>query len=138
MLRSGHFTDDAPKQAGEFMARILLAEDEEALRRFVSRALKLDGHDVVEACDGAQGLDCLRNGTGYDLILSDIRMPVLDGIALAHAAAEEFPATRILLMTGFAEQRERAESLSRIVHDIVPKPFSLPDIRGAVAQALNA
>lgn len=117
------------------MAKILIAEDEDSLRSFVSRALQLDGHEVDQAVDGAHGLDQLRDGT-YDLLLSDIRMPVMDGIELAHTAANEFPDMKILLMTGFAEQRERADNLASIIVDVVPKPFSLPDIRGAVADAL--
>lgn len=120
------------------MAKILIAEDEESLRRFVSRALRMDGHDVVEAEDGAHGLSHLREDVAYDLLLSDIRMPVMDGIELAHTAAAEFPELKILLMTGFAEQRERADSLSDIIVDVVPKPFTLPDIRGAVTGALAA
>ena len=119
------------------MARILIAEDEDSLRRFVSRALELDGHEVDQAVDGAHGLDQLREANDYDLLLSDIRMPVMDGIELAHSAASEFPDMKILLMTGFAEQRERAESLDDVIVDVVPKPFSLPDIRSAVADALN-
>jgi len=120
------------------MAKILIAEDEDSLRGLVSRALQMDGHEVDEAVDGAHGLDRLRATGAYDLLLSDIRMPVMDGIRLAHQAASEFPAMKILLMTGFAEQREHAENLSDIIVDVVPKPFSLPDIRGAVAHALSA
>ena len=119
------------------MAKILIAEDEDSLRRFVSRALQMDGHEVIETVDGAHCLDQLRCDTSYDLLLSDIRMPVMDGIELAHAAASEFPQLKIVLMTGFAEQRERADSLSSVVVDVVPKPFSLPDIRSAVAEALT-
>ena len=119
------------------MAKILIAEDEDSLRRFVSRVLQMDGHDVDEAPDGAAGLHRLRQDARYDLLLSDIRMPVMDGIELAHAAAAEFPELKILLMTGYAEQRERAESLSSVIVDVVAKPFTLPDIRGAVAEALT-
>ncbi len=119
------------------MAKILIAEDEESLRGFVSRALEMDGHQVDQAVDGAHGLERLRVSGGYDLLLSDIRMPVMDGIELAHTAASEYPAMKILLMTGYAEQRERADGLTEIVVDVVPKPFSLPDIRGAVARALQ-
>ncbi len=119
------------------MAKILIAEDEDSLRGFVSRALEMDGHEVDQAVDGAHGLERLRDGDGYDLLLSDIRMPVMDGIELAHTVANEYPNTKILLMTGFAEQRERADSLTEIIIDVVPKPFSLPDIRGAVARALG-
>jgi len=118
------------------MARILIAEDEESLRRFIARALVIDGHQVVEAGDGAEALDYLEAGR-FDLLLSDIRMPVMDGIALATATADLTPAMPILLMTGFAEQRERAEPLMRIVVDVVEKPFTLPQIRQAVANALT-
>ncbi|MBD8555621.1 response regulator [Rhizobium sp. CFBP 8762] len=118
------------------MAKILITEDEDSLRRFVARALALDGHETFEAADGAEGLACLENGV-YDLLLSDIRMPVMDGIALAHEAAANFPSMKILLMTGYAEQRERADDLMEKIVDVVSKPFSLPDIRRAVAMALT-
>lgn len=119
------------------MARILITEDEDSLRSFVARALRLDGHETMEAADGAQGLELLGEGE-FDLLLSDIRMPVMDGIELAHQAADRFPTLKILLMTGYAEQRERADDLAVKIIDVVAKPFSLPDIRLAVAQALVA
>jgi two-component system cell cycle response regulator CpdR len=119
------------------MARILIAEDEDSLRRFVARALQMDGHETVEAGDGADALELLQTGS-FDLLLSDIRMPVMDGIALATASADLTPSMPILLMTGYAEQRERAEPLMKIVVDVVPKPFTLPQIRQAVADALTA
>lgn len=119
------------------MARILITEDEESLRRFVARALRLDGHETHEAADGAEGLEKLLEG-GFDLLLSDIRMPVMDGIELAHRAFEACPGTKILLMTGYAEQRERADDLMQKIVDVVAKPFALPDIRRAVALALAA
>lgn len=117
------------------MAKILITEDEDALRSFVARALRLDGHETHEAADGEQGFEKL-NETDFDLLLSDIRMPVMDGIELAHRAASKYPNLRILLMTGYAEQRERADDLAEKIVDVVPKPFALPDIRKAVARAL--
>ncbi|SIQ64994.1 Response regulator receiver domain-containing protein [Rhizobium sp. RU35A] len=117
------------------MAKILITEDEDSLRSFVARALRLDGHETHEAADGAEGLQRLEE-CSYDLLLSDIRMPVMDGIELAHRAAAQYPALKILLMTGYAEQRERADDLMAKVVDVVDKPFALPDIRRAVAQAL--
>jgi two-component system, cell cycle response regulator CpdR len=121
------------------MARILIAEDEEPLRGLVSRALKEDGHDVVATADGAEALDALQREAGrFDLLLADIKMPVMDGLALALATARDFPAVPILLMTGFADQRERASGLNAIVHDVLTKPFSVADIRTAVADALAA
>jgi two-component system, cell cycle response regulator CpdR len=119
------------------MARILLAEDEEALRAFVARALTQDGHTVVATADGAEALDVLAaDATGFDLLLTDIRMPVMDGIALALAAARDRPDLIILLMTGYADQRERASGLDALIHDVIAKPFSLAEIKATVAEAL--
>jgi CheY-like chemotaxis protein len=121
------------------MARILIAEDEEGLRSLVARALSMDGHHVMTANDGAEALDVLtREQGGFELLLTDIRMPVMDGIALALAAARDHPHLAILLMTGFAEQRERASGLDALIHDVITKPFSLSAIRTAVNDALKA
>jgi two-component system, cell cycle response regulator CpdR len=121
------------------VARILLAEDEEAFRAFITRALLQDGHDVVATADGGEALDVLTRDHGrFDLLLTDIRMPVMDGIALALAAARDHPDLVILLMTGYADQRERAHGLDALIHDVIAKPFSLADIKKAVAEALVA
>ena len=121
------------------MARILIAEDEEALRGFIARALMQDGHAVTTANDGAEALDLLARQRGaFELLLTDIRMPVMDGIALALAAARDHPKVTILLMTGFADQRERAHGLDALIHDVITKPFSLGTIREAVNEALAA
>ena len=121
------------------MARILIADDEESMRLLVARAIALDGHDTVTAEDGGEALDILTREEGaFDLLLTDIKMPIMDGIALALAAARDFPNLTILLMTGFADQRERASGLNAIIHDVVTKPFSVADIRTAVADALAA
>jgi two-component system cell cycle response regulator CpdR len=120
------------------MARILIAEDEDSLRSLIARALMQDGHDVMSKSDGGEALDCLTRENGrFDLLLTDIRMPVMDGIALALATSRDYPAVTILLMTGYADQRERASGLSALIHDVITKPFSLNDIRGAVNEALK-
>ena len=119
------------------MARLLIAEDDEAVRAFVSRALMIDGHDVVTAEDGANALDILAEDSKFDLLLSDIKMPVMDGIALALNVARDHDHLPILLMTGYADQRERADGLEKIVIDVVQKPFSLAEIREAVKSALD-
>ena len=121
------------------MARILLAEDEESLRELVARALILDGHEVVQNPDGAAALEALSRDSGrYDLLLTAIRMPVMDGIALAIAAGRDYPALPILLMTGYADQRERASNLRLLIHDVIAKPFTLTTICDAVREALGA
>jgi two-component system, cell cycle response regulator CpdR len=123
----------------EAMARVLIADDEDSMRSLVARAVAMDGHDISAAQDGAEALDILTREDGaFDLLLTDIQMPVMDGIALALTAARDFPELTILLMTGFAHQRERASNLSAIIHDVITKPFSVADIRTAVADALAA
>ena len=120
------------------MARVLIAEDEEALRALCARSLVTDGHTVETAGDGSEALDVLARENGcFDLLLTDIRMPVMDGIALALAAARDFPDLTILLMTGYADQRERAHGLDAIIHDVISKPFSVATLRAAVTEALT-
>jgi two-component system, cell cycle response regulator CpdR len=119
------------------MARILIAEDEETLCAMCARALAGEGHEVKTAGDGGEALETLQREDGrFDLLLTDIRMPVMDGIALALTAARDFPELTILLMTGYADQRERAHGLDALIHDVLPKPFSLAGLRGAVSEAL--
>ncbi len=97
------------------MSRVLIADDEESMRLLVARAIAMDGHEIVTAQDGAEALDILTREDGaFDLLLT------------------------VLLMTGFADQRERASNLNAIVHDVITKPFSVADIRTAVADALMA
>ena len=121
------------------MAKILIVDDEESMRLLVARAITMDGHEIATAQDGAEALDLVVRANGaFDLLLTDIKMPVMDGIALALAVARDYPRLTILLMTGFADQRERASGLEAIVHDVVTKPFAIADIRTAVAEALGA
>jgi two-component system, cell cycle response regulator CpdR len=116
------------------MARILIAEDEDALRTLCARALASEGHEVKSACDGSEALDLLAGEQGrFDLLLTDIRMPIIDGIALALAAARDLT---ILLMTGYADQRERAHGLDAIIHDVIAKPFTVGALRATINEAL--
>jgi CheY-like chemotaxis protein len=120
------------------MARILLVDDEEPIRGFLKRGLEIDGHQVETAIDGGDALDRLTEQNGaFDLMLTDIRMPIMDGIALALAAKRDYPELTILLMTGFADQRERAKGLQAIVVDVLTKPFSLADLRATVSRVLT-
>jgi CheY-like chemotaxis protein len=98
-----------------------------------------DGHDVTTANDGAEALEVIvREQGAFELLLTDIRMPMMDGIALALVTARDHPDITILLMTAYADQRERASGLDKLIHDVVTKPFSLATIRAAVDEALVA
>jgi two-component system cell cycle response regulator CpdR len=119
------------------MARILIAEDDDAIRELVARALGEDGHELATAPDGAAALETLNGKNGeFDLLLTDVKMPVMDGIALALAAGRDHPDLAIMLMTGYADQRERAHGLDALVHDVINKPFTVEQIKGAVREAL--
>jgi CheY-like chemotaxis protein len=120
------------------MAKLLIVEDDESVRTLAARALERAGHSIDLAADGAQGLEAIRAASGgYDLVVSDIRMPEMDGIEMAKAAATAFPGMRIMLMTGYAEQRERAEDLHGIIRDVMQKPFTLAELRERVSGALG-
>jgi two-component system cell cycle response regulator CpdR len=120
------------------MSRILVVDDEEPLRTLVARGLTMDGHTCLMAADGAEALDILIAEKGrFDLLLTDIRMPLMDGIALALAAKQEFPELTIMLMTGYAEQRERAKSLEAIVSEVMAKPFTIADLRATVMKVIE-
>jgi CheY-like chemotaxis protein len=107
------------------------------VRGFVQRALVEDGHDAIVARDGAEALDVLHREAGaFDLLLTDIKMPVMDGIALALATVRDYPAVPVLLMTGYADQRERAYGLEQLIHDVIAKPFTLAQLQSAVNGAL--
>ena len=119
------------------MAKILIAEDDDMIRELVVRALHEDGHELTAADDGAAALDALnRNNGDFDLLLTDVKMPVMDGIALALTVGRDHPDMAIMLMTGFSDQRERAHGLDALVHDVIAKPFSVDQIKGAVREAL--
>lgn len=118
------------------MASILIAEDDKAVREFVSRALRQDGHEITAVSDGRQALTALESST-FDILLADIVMPQLDGIALALKAAKDYPELPVLLMTGYAAERQRAHNLDALIQDVISKPFTLQEICDAVRQMLG-
>lgn len=119
------------------MPRLLIAEDEQPVRELLSRVLKQDGYDVQVAPDGAAALEMLSMAEPFDLLLSDIRMPIMDGIALALSAARDYPRLVIVLMTGYAGERDRAQGIDTLVRDIVLKPFALADLKQRLRAALE-
>lgn len=104
------------------MARILLAEDDESLRGFLTRALERAGHEVLACENGDDAIDGLEAGP-WDLLLTDIVMPGADGIEVARIAAARQPTIRIMFITGFAavalsaaQAAPQAKVLSKPVH----------------------
>lgn len=106
------------------MARILLAEDDDQLRIFLARGLERAGHSVSTVGDGAAALDLAR-ASNFDLLLADVVMPKLDGIALAREVAQRQPGIRIMFITGFAAVVMRDETLEANRPRVLSKPFHL-------------
>jgi len=106
------------------MAHILLAEDDEQLRSFLTRGLKRAGHSVDAVPDGATALAQSRK-VNYDLLLADIVMPGLDGIELARQVSEEQPGIRIMFITGFAGVAMQDNGLGLNPPKVLAKPFHL-------------
>jgi len=117
------------------MARVLLTEDDKAVQIFVSRALMHRGHVVTAVDDGLQALEAL-NQAEFDLLITDIVMPGLDGIALALKVARDHPNLPILMMTGYSAECQRVHNLEELICRVVTKPFSLERICTAVEEVM--
>jgi two-component system, cell cycle response regulator CpdR len=108
------------------MIRILVAEDEEAMRAYLARALENAGYDVVAVDRGTEALPLLET-QHFDLLLSDIVMPEMDGIELAQRCAEVSPATKVMFITGFAAVTLKANREAPQAK-VLSKPFHLRDL----------
>ncbi|PCI60114.1 MAG: response regulator [Kordiimonadales bacterium] len=117
------------------MARILIVEDEESVRDFVSRVLTMHGHSILTASDGAEAVE-MMDDHHFDLLMSDIAMPMMDGISLALKVRASRPHVPILLMTGFADERQRAHNLSLLIEGLITKPFNMDQLLEVVNKAL--
>ncbi|WP_423143035.1 cell cycle two-component system response regulator CpdR [Parablastomonas sp. CN1-191] len=108
------------------MTSILLAEDEDAMRTYLARALESAGYQVVAVDRGTAALPLLEGGA-FDLLLSDIVMPEMDGIELAQRCAEISPDTKVMFITGFAAVALKA-NLAAPGAKVLSKPFHLRDL----------
>lgn len=120
------------------MASIVLADDDAAVRDLVRRALTADGHTVHVTQDGAEALEHLQmHASGVDVLVTDVDMPQLDGVALARAAVKLKPQMAIILMSGFSDQLYKAGELSAMWQSSISKPFTLEQIRALVRTVLT-
>ncbi|MEW9856294.1 ATP-binding protein [Novosphingobium sp. M1R2S20] len=125
---------EAPRQwAGG--GRILLVEDEDPVRVVAERALTRQGYQVTTASDGEEGLELVKQGGRFDLVVSDVVMPTMDGPAMARGIRELAPALPVLFMSGYAEEQLRKEI--GLPHSwFMPKPFSVQQLSERVGDVL--
>lgn len=123
--------DPSVKQA----TRILLAEDDDSMRVFLARALARAGHDVVALPNGAEAYERLTSEP-FDLLLTDIVMPEMDGIELARRASDLDPDLKIMFITGFAGVALNSEIQGTQDAKVLSKPFHLRDLVGEVERML--
>jgi len=118
-------------------ARILVVDDEAAVRQALADILALDGHQPLICADGAAALHALAAGP-VDLVLTDLGMPGLGGWDVARAVKQRFPETPVGLVTGWRDSLDDAQARERGVDFLIPKPFKIADIREALARHLRA
>ena len=117
--------------------RVLLVEDEDPVRMVAERALTRAGYTVTTARDGEEGLELVEAGGEFDIIVSDVVMPVMDGPAMVQAIRKQRPQVPVLFMSGYAEEQLRREIDMADVH-FLPKPFSVQQISDKVGAVLAA
>jgi two-component system, cell cycle response regulator CpdR len=119
------------------MAKIILAEDDEDMRRFLVKALEKAGHQVTAFGEGASAFEEIKQST-FDLLLTDIVMPEMDGIELARRAAELDPQLKIMFITGFAAVALHPDSKAPKDAKVLSKPFHLRDLVAEVDRMMAA
>ena len=119
------------------MPRILLAEDDESMRRFLVKALERAGYEVSSFSNGAEAYECLCKNT-FTLLLTDIVMPEMDGIELAKRASELQPKMKIMFITGFAAVALHPDSRAPREARILSKPVHLRELVREVDRLLAA
>lgn len=117
------------------MYKILLAEDDQSMREYLQRALQRVGYDVVGVGCGTEALPLLEKDR-YDLLLTDIVMPEMDGIELAQRCNELQPTTKVMFITGFAAVTLKANR-EQPHAKVLSKPFHLRDLALEVERVLE-
>jgi DNA-binding NtrC family response regulator len=116
--------------------RILVADDEPALRLGIQEALQREGYVVDSAGDGARAVEFLDQRL-YNLVLSDVRMPQLDGLQLLHETRKKSRDTQFILMTAYGTVENAVEAMKEGAYDYLTKPIDLKRLRALVAKALE-
>jgi len=117
------------------MGKVLVVDDEKAMREFLRMLLEKQGHSVVTASDGEQAL-AIISAQPPDLVISDVRMPKMDGIGLLAGIRERHPHLPVILITAYASSDSTIQAMQLGADDYITKPFRIDEIRMVVEKAL--
>jgi len=115
----------------------LVADDEEVIRDACRRILQRSGHEVHTAADGQKALEFLRS-TRFDLVLLDIKMPVVDGLQIMGFIGREKPETRVIVITGYGTAETVAQAMEAGAAHVLTKPFSPNELRSTIGRVLDS
>jgi DNA-binding response OmpR family regulator len=116
--------------------RILIVDDEDHIRRVMRMTLEAAGYEVGEAADGLRGLDAFGDGTGWDAVLLDQKMPGMDGLETLRRMKQRSAAARIVMVTAYASIELAVDAMKLGATDFVRKPMTPEIVRNAVTAAL--
>lgn len=117
-------------------SRILICDDEDALRTILSSELAGAGYEVATAADGEEGVTEIKNRK-FDLVLLDIKMPKMDGFEVLKYIKKEHPGVKVIMLTGFADLKNAIESKKYGAEDFVSKPYDLVDLLTTIERVLS-
>lgn len=117
-------------------SRVLVVDDEDALRTVLSSELSSSGYDVSTAADGDEAITTLQNKK-FDLVLLDIKMPKVDGFEVLRFIKKNFPTIKVIMLTGFADLKNAIESKKHGAEDFVSKPYDLVDLLTTIERVLS-
>ncbi|MEM1348543.1 MAG: sigma-54 dependent transcriptional regulator [Myxococcota bacterium] len=118
------------------MTRVLVVDDEENIRDFVAEALELDGYEVTEAENGAIALEVLRRES-MDVVVTDLKMPVMDGHELARAVQKDYPNIQVIVITAHGTVSSAVTAMKMGATDYLQKPIKLKELRRVVRDAAH-
>jgi CheY-like chemotaxis protein len=125
------------KSSSPRVARILVVDDDDAVRRSVARALRFEGHVVAAAASGEEALDIMRTGSdGFEVVVSDVMMRGMSGIALCEKIRTLHPTTHVILISGYPGSHFSDRSLAVETFDLIQKPFTPAQLAERVQAAL--
>ena len=115
--------------------KILVVDDEQHVRQLIGKVLEKEGYEVLTACNGEEGLEIFQKNN-IDLIISDIKMPKMNGIEFLHKVKEQEPGVGFILITAFATMETAIDAIKSGAQDYVTKPFDIKEILNAVKKIL--